>query len=84
MGEVQVNPLKTTYRYCGQCDEITTFKYERIQSHSVCKKCGWRLIPTLITDWRTFKQAERKAWELWDATIKAVDYEPDREKRRGR
>lgn len=55
-----------TYRYCGQCNYITVFEYNPTVMHSACTNCGWRLVPTIKTDWKTFKKLHDEAWEKFE------------------
>lgn len=37
-------PKDNTVRWCGGCEAVTEFKYNRALGHSECKVCGWRKI----------------------------------------
>lgn len=57
-----------TRRYCAGCDSIQVFQYEPMIGHSTCTRCGWRLVPTTMTDamWQELKRKTAAAWEKWD------------------
>ena len=67
--------MDPTMRYCGKCDKVTIYNYDRRIGHSVCTECGWRFIPTLSKeDLAKFKKMCEKAWVEYDKWKKKHQY----------
>jgi len=55
-------------KYCGKCEALCLFAYNRLAGHSECTKCGWRFIPTLkVDDFQGFKEKSLEAWGRYDS-----------------
>lgn len=55
-------PLKPplSKRYCLQCEEMRTFRYNRSVGHSECVKCGCRMAKRTKPEEEENEQCDRK------------------------